>query len=218
LCATIPTELGAFIANKATTKLAWESIAMAHVGEDRVHRATLQRLRGEWEGLAFQPSKQIKDFAVRLTNLMEQMARNGDTDLTEERAVEKFLRCMPKKYAQIVMWIETLLDFEQLTVRDVTGRLKAVQDREKGPHVEPGAAGGKLLYMMEQWRAFEKRKKEDPDHPAPPRNVAGVHTAARRRRSALGVRQGADGGATGEHKVTQDDTCNNCGRCKVLLG
>ena len=30
---------------------------------------------------------------------MEQMVRNDDTDLTEERVVEKFLRCMPKKYA-----------------------------------------------------------------------------------------------------------------------
>ena len=30
---------------------------------------------------------------------MEQMARNGNTDLMEERAVEKFLRYMPKKYA-----------------------------------------------------------------------------------------------------------------------
>ena len=30
---------------------------------------------------------------------MEQMARNGDTDLTEGRAVEKFLRYMPRKYA-----------------------------------------------------------------------------------------------------------------------
>ena len=57
---------------------------------------------------------------------MEQMACNGDTDLTEERAVEKFLRSMPKKYTQIVMSIETLLDFEQLTVEDVTGRLKAM--------------------------------------------------------------------------------------------
>ena len=61
---------------------------------------------------------------------MEQMARNGDTDLMEERAVEKFLRCMSRKYAQIIMSIETLLDFEQLTVEDVTGRLKAVQDRK----------------------------------------------------------------------------------------
>ena len=80
---------------------------------------------------------------------MEQMARNGDTDLTEERAVEKFLRCMLRKYAQIVMSIETLLDFEQLAVEDVTGRLKAVQDREEGPHAEPDDVGGKLLYTME---------------------------------------------------------------------
>jgi hypothetical protein len=30
---------------------------------------------------------------------MGEMARNGDTDLTEERAVKKFLRSMPKRYA-----------------------------------------------------------------------------------------------------------------------
>ena len=120
----------------------------------------MQRLRGEWEGLTFQPGEQVKDFALRLTNLMEQMAYNGDTDLTEERAVEKFLRCMPKRYVQIVNSIETLLDFKQLTVEDVTGRLKAVQDHEEGPHAEPGVAGGNLLYTMEQWRAFEKKKEE----------------------------------------------------------
>jgi hypothetical protein len=110
LCAAVPTELGTSLANKATMKLAWEAIAVARVGGDRVHQATLQRLRGEWEGLAFQPGEQVKDFALRLTNLMEQMARNGDTDLTEERAV-KFLYCMPKKYTQIVMSIEMLPDF-----------------------------------------------------------------------------------------------------------
>ena len=47
LCATVPIELGASIANKATAKLAWESIATARVGGDRVRRATLQRLQGE---------------------------------------------------------------------------------------------------------------------------------------------------------------------------
>jgi hypothetical protein len=90
------------------------------------------------------------------------MARNDDIDLMEERVVEKFLRCMPKKYAQIVMSIETLLNFEQLTVEDVTRRLKAVQDYEEGPHAEPGAARGKLLYTMEQWRAFEKEEGSGP--------------------------------------------------------
>ena len=60
---------------------------------------------------------------------MEQMARNGDTDLTEERVVEKFLRCMSKRYAQIVNSIETLLDFEHLTVKDVTRRLVGMKTR-----------------------------------------------------------------------------------------
>jgi hypothetical protein len=160
LCAAVPTELGVSLANKATAKLAWQAIAAAHVGEDHVLRAMLQRLQGEWEGLAFEPGEQAKDFALRLTNLMEQMVCNGDTDLTEEHMVEKFLRCMPKKYAHIVMSIETLLDFEQLTIKDVIGRLKAVQDREEGPHAKSGATGGKLLYTMEQWRAFEKKKEE----------------------------------------------------------
>jgi hypothetical protein len=41
----------------------------------------------------------------------------------------------------------------------VTRRLNAVQDYEEGPHAELGTAGGKLLYMMEQWRAFEKEEE-----------------------------------------------------------
>jgi len=93
LCAAVPADLGAALANKPTAKLAWEAIATRRLGGERVRRATLQRLRGEWESLAFQPGEQIEDFALRLTNLMEQMAINGDTDLDEERAVEKFLRC-----------------------------------------------------------------------------------------------------------------------------
>jgi len=75
-----------------------------------VRRAALQRLRDEWEGLTFCPDEQVEDFAVRLTNLMEQMVCNGDTDLDEGRSVEKFLRCMPKMYEQLVFSIETLLD------------------------------------------------------------------------------------------------------------
>ena len=98
LCASVPPEIGATLANKPTAKLAWEAIEARRVGSDRVRRAALQRLRGEWECLTFRPDEQIEDFAVRLTNLMEQMVRNGDTDLNETRAVEKFLRCMPKRY------------------------------------------------------------------------------------------------------------------------
>src|SRR6185503_19086494 len=146
-------------------------------------RATLQWLRGEWESLAFQPGEQIEDFALRLTNLKEQMALNGDTDLDEERVVEKFLRCVPKKYEQLVLTIETLLDFGQLTIEDVTGRLKAAQDRECAPESE--AAAGKLLYTAEQWWAFEKE------------GAGSLRDGDRRRRPRGGKKNKAKGGDKG---------------------
>ena len=36
-----------------------------------------------------------------------------------------------------------------------------MQDREQAPNSEQGVAGGKLPYMMKQWRAFDKKKKEE---------------------------------------------------------
>jgi hypothetical protein len=44
LCASTPAEMGASLANKRITHVAWEAIA-ARVGGDRMRRATLQHLR-----------------------------------------------------------------------------------------------------------------------------------------------------------------------------
>ena len=176
----------------------------------------LQRLREEWEGLAFQPDEHVEDFAVRLSSLMEQMALNGDNDLNEERVIENLLRCMPKRCKQIVNSIETLLDFDALTIKDVTGQLKSVQDRELADDSESVNTGGKLLYTAEQWRAFDKKKEE----------AAGPSKDRRRRprggkkNKPCGDRDGggaggggaqADkaGGADGERKANRDDLCLN---------
>ena len=55
ICVAVPPEIGTTIANKPTAKLTWEAIEARRVGSDRVHRAALQRLRGEWECLTFCP-------------------------------------------------------------------------------------------------------------------------------------------------------------------
>ena len=52
------------------------------------------------------------------------MARHGDDDLTKARAVEKLLHVVPKKYSQIALAMETLLDFEDLTIDEVTWKAK----------------------------------------------------------------------------------------------
>ena len=100
LLAAVPTQMH-YLANKRTAKDAWDAIAVARIGSDRARRSTLQKLRQEWENLAFKPGEDVDDFALRLNTLMQQLARYGDNDIDEERAVEKFLRVVPKKYSQV---------------------------------------------------------------------------------------------------------------------
>jgi hypothetical protein len=71
IIARVPPEIGAPLVDKASAKEAWDSIAVVRIDVDRIRRATLQRLRKEWENLAFRPGEQIEDFALRLSVLKQ---------------------------------------------------------------------------------------------------------------------------------------------------
>jgi hypothetical protein len=60
LCAAVPLNVAATIADKPTAKMAWDAIALWRIRGERMRRAMLQRLKGEWEGLTFQPGKQVE--------------------------------------------------------------------------------------------------------------------------------------------------------------
>ncbi|XP_066341742.1 uncharacterized protein [Miscanthus floridulus] len=191
LLAAVPTEMHSSLVNKRTAKDARDTIAAARIGSDRTCRSTLQKLHQELENLAFKPG--------------EDLARYGDNDIDEERAVAKFLRVVPKKYSQVAIMIEMLLDFSELSIEEVTGRLKAVDNREQLPLSEPVTIGGKLLFTEEQWLARQRERKK---------GEALGSSSSRKRwpRKRDKARGGAPGGANGERKATRDDTCNNCGR------
>jgi hypothetical protein len=55
----MPLDVAATIADKPTVKMAWDAIALRRIGGEHVRHAMLQRLRGEWEGLTFQPGEQV---------------------------------------------------------------------------------------------------------------------------------------------------------------
>lgn len=98
IVATVPPEMGAPLTDNVSAKEAWDSIAAARIGVDRVRRATCSGFAETGKTSPFTPGEQIEDFAIRLSTLKQQMAHHGDEDLTEEHAVEKLLRAMPKKY------------------------------------------------------------------------------------------------------------------------
>jgi hypothetical protein len=138
------------------------------------------------------------------------LAQYGDDDIDEERAVEKFLCIVPKKYLQVAIAIETLLDFSELSIEEVTGRLKAVDNREQLPPSEPVTIGGKLLFTEEQWLARQRERKKGEASGSSALGSSSSHKCRPRKRDK--TRGGAPGGADDERKATHDDTCNNCGR------
>jgi hypothetical protein len=163
IVAAVPKEMAMSLLDKASAKEAWDAIAATRIGVDRVRRATLQRLRREWENIGVNPSEQVEDFALRLSTLHQQLVVHGDRDIDEARVVEKFLRTVPAKYTRIVVAIEQFLDFEALTLEEVTGRLKAVDDGEEQTPTEPVSINDKLMYTEEQWRARWRKEKKGAD-------------------------------------------------------
>jgi hypothetical protein len=109
----------------------------------------MQKLRQEWDRLTFWPGEDIDDFALRLSGLVQQLARHGDDNIDEQKAVEKYLHFVPKKYTQITLSMETLLDLLTLSIEEVTGWLKAVNDREEAPPTNSVSIDDKMLFTEE---------------------------------------------------------------------
>lgn len=59
----------------------------------------------------------------------------------------------PQEIPQIVLAMQMLLNFEDLSIEEVIGRLKAMEDNEEVPPIKLVAISDKLLYTEEQWLA-----------------------------------------------------------------
>ncbi|WVZ88673.1 LOW QUALITY PROTEIN: hypothetical protein U9M48_035165 [Paspalum notatum var. saurae] len=110
----VPAELMGTIANKATAKIAWDSLKLMNVGVERVRKAKASTLRREFDSLKFKDGETVDDFGIRINRIANQLAVLGG-GLQEEEIIASS--------------IETLLDLGDVTVEELIGRLKATEER-----------------------------------------------------------------------------------------
>lgn len=122
--------------------------------------------------------------------LIGKLKSHGVT-IDEEEAVSKYLHSVPAKYIQIALSIETMLDLSTLTIEDVTGRLRAVDEL-----LEQATAtkdSDKLLPMEEEWAARRNSRK-----------------AASYSRGGDGKRRG--NASSDKKKQVDPNACRRCGK------
>ncbi|WVZ50305.1 hypothetical protein U9M48_001571 [Paspalum notatum var. saurae] len=191
----VPTEYQSTLGRKKTAKLAWESLEKMRLGDDRVKKARVQQLRREYEALKFRDGEKVEDFALRLQALVSELGALGKK-MDDEEVVGKYLRAAPKRLEPVVVSMETLLDLSELTIEDVTGRLRAYEDRLV-PSAEQAAEGDKLLLGKEQ---------KNPQGGGASSSGRGGRRRGKPRRRSGGAEPGEDGGSRAK------DKCRRCGR------
>jgi hypothetical protein len=124
------------------------------IGDDRMRKASAQRVRREYEMLNFHDGEGVEEFVMRLSGIIHQLATLGDPE-SDEKVVLKYLCIARSRFKQLVLSIETLLDVSTLSIEEVPGCLKGAEDDV----VEAPTGKGRLLLTKEEWP--EKNKKKE---------------------------------------------------------
>jgi hypothetical protein len=187
LLRSTPADMHCMLIGKGSAKAAWEAIRIQYQGPDRVRDGRLRRLRTEFETVAFKDGEKIQDFAIRISNIATTLRSLGDT-VDEEKTVHKFLSIVPSRFVQIAFSMETLLDPATMTVKEVTGHLRAIEEYMDGDQGS-SSDNGQLYLTEEQWEARKRqphgkkgddrgKKKGGQPSPAPTTRTSAIIAAS----------------------------------------
>ncbi|GJR48432.1 zinc finger, CCHC-type containing protein [Tanacetum coccineum] len=118
------------VAGCETAKELWDSLKTRHVGEEKVQQARLQSLMIEFNTLQMKDDDTVDAFTAKLNSYATKARELGKT-LDESLLVRKLLDATPDKFIQIVASIEQTSDLDDISLDEITGKLKAFEERIK---------------------------------------------------------------------------------------
>ena len=117
------------IIGSKSAKEAWDILQMAYKGNDKVKTVRLQTLRTQFEILKMVESESVDQFMTKVMGIVNQLRINGEKELTNQRVVEKVLRCLPKKFEMVVTAILESKDLTKFSIEELTGSLLSHEAR-----------------------------------------------------------------------------------------
>jgi hypothetical protein len=83
---SISTEMVPALATKDNAKVAWNTLKAMRVGDNRIREACREKLRKEFEALAFKKDESIEDFALRTSNFSVSCRRSATRPRSSTRS------------------------------------------------------------------------------------------------------------------------------------
>lgn len=145
---SIPEDILLSLAEKKTSREAWNAIKTMSLGADKVKKAKAQTLKCEFEAMCMKETEPLDEFCLKLNSLVTNLRALGET-VEEAYVVKKLLRAVPSKFLQIASAIEQFGNVEEMSIEEVVGSLKAHEERLRG--VEE-TSKGELLLTAEEWK------------------------------------------------------------------
>jgi hypothetical protein len=162
-----------------------------------------QRVRKQYENIAFHDGE---DFALHLAKMVHELEILGDPE-EPRKVAAKYLRIVPKRFVPVAVSIESVLDTANMSIEEITSRLRAVKGQGDEEEADPPTgAGGKLLLIEEQWLARMKDKQPGEGSSKSGADGGKNRPHNQKKKKKKNASAGGDDGSGGKY------TCHNCSK------
>jgi hypothetical protein len=155
LRAVLP-EMLASLVTKRMSQSAWEAIKSRCIGVQRVRDTNGEQLQKDFDNIRFKDGESVDDFLMWLTGLTNNITALGGK-ISELDIMKKMLHAVSEPLEQVVISIKTLLDLDRISVEEVTGHLRNVEQRKKNTTTIINKQG-RLLLTEEKWASWVKNR------------------------------------------------------------